>query len=70
MRGFSVVYARVSALGVNAFHIGVAPASKTVIGRKPRINSIVRNIEVVLYIVLSIKPSRRVYGEMMYAGDR
>jgi hypothetical protein len=49
--------------------MGRAPASKCVIGFNPTISSMVRSIEVVLYIVLSMIP-RRVYGESTYAGDR
>ena len=33
--------------------MGRAPASKCVMGRRPSINSMVRSMEVVLYMVLS-----------------
>src|SRR4051794_21202166 len=52
-----------------AAHIGSAAASKCVMGRRPRISSMVRSTEVVLYMLLSITP-RRVYGDRTKTGDR
>ena len=49
--------------------MGRAPASKCVIGRSPRISSMVRSIEVVLYMVLSTA-WRFTYGEITNAGER
>ncbi len=60
---------RVRAVAWKAADMGRAPASKCVIGRRPRINSMVRSIEVVLYIVLSTT-WRFTYGEITNAGER
>ena len=44
------------ALPVKDRHIGVAAASNWLIGGKPKINSMVRNIDEVEYMVWSTKP--------------
>ena len=54
---------------VKQANIGVAPASYWLIGGSPRINSIVRSIPEVEYMVCSTC-LRFVYGLMMSAGER
>ena len=54
------VRARDRALSGTRADMGRAPASKCVIGRRPRINSMVRSMDVVLYMVLSTMPRLRV----------
>src|SRR5580704_2393246 len=54
--GFSAVYVAVEAVASKAAVRGRAAASNCVIGRRPRINSIVRRTEDWLYMLLSTIP--------------
>src|SRR5215472_6396692 len=69
MRGGSAAYGEVFAVAANAAVSGRAAASNWVIGRNPRISSMVRMTDDWLYIVLSTIP-RRVYGEMANITER
>ena len=67
MRGFSAVYGAGSGVAWKDAVMGRAPASNCVMGRSPSRNSMVRSIDVVLYMVLSTV-CRLMYGEIRNAG--
>src|ERR1039457_4668364 len=69
MRGFSAAYGAALGWLWKAAVMGRAPASKCVMGFMPSRNSMVRSMEVVLYMLLSTA-WRFTQGEITKAGER